>query len=321
MGSKPRSPSPEGPDPPVTAPSGLDLAAVETWIRSIVTPTGPIDLVRVRPWASVVQVPTGDGLAWFKACQPAQAFEPRLTAELSRRWPDRVAHVLGHDATRAWMLTADAGDSIGSLGNPPELWERVLPRYAELQRGERVWVDDHIAHDVIDLRAASLPARYAMMLSRELPLEAAELETLRRFAPRFAELCAEVAAESPGDSIQHDDLHVNGVFVFGDRMRVMDWGDASIGHPFASLVVTFRFLERENGLAPGDPWFALLRDAYLEPWGPGLVPAFDRALRVAAFAHPIAWVRHRDPLTGEARASFDEEYAVVLRRALARVDR
>jgi hypothetical protein len=305
----------------VEATGGLDLAAVDAWIRSVVDPTGSIDLVRVRPWASVVQVPTANGLAWFKACQPAQAFEPRLTAELYGRWPDRVVRVLGHDPQRAWLLTADAGRSIGSLGNPPELWERVLPRYAELQRGERAHVDDHLAHDVIDLRAAALPVRYAMMLSRDLPLEARELETLRRFESHFAELCAEVAAESPGDTIQHDDLHVNGVFVLGDEPRVMDWGDASIGHPFASLIVTFRFLERENGLAPGDPWFARLRDAYLEPWGTALVPVFERAMRVAAFAHPTAWIRHRDPLRGAARASFDTEYAVVLRRALARVDR
>lgn len=303
------------------AATGLDLAAVDAWIRGIVEPTGPIDLVRVRPWASVVKVPTASGLAWFKACQPAQAFEPRLTAELFGRWPDRVARVLGHDPQRGWMLTADAGRSIGSLGNPPELWEKVLPRYAELQRGEQDHVDDHLAHDVLDLRVAALPARYATMLSRDLPLEEGEHSTLRRFEPRFAELCAEVAAESPGDTLQHDDLHVNGVFVLGDELRVMDWGDASIGHPFASLIVTFRFLELENGLVPGDPWFDRLRDAYLEPWGLGLVPTFDRAMRVAAFAHAIAWIRHRDPLRGKEKAAFDKDYRVVLRRALARVDR
>jgi hypothetical protein len=297
----------------------LDLAAAEAWIRSIVDPTGAIELVRVRPWASVVTVPTGDGLAWFKACQPAQSFEPRLTAELFRRWPDRVIRVLGHDADRAWLLTADAGRSIGSLGNPPEIWARMLPRYAELQRGELDYVEDHLQHAVLDLRVSTLPERYEMLLSRELPLEPTEIEALRRFAPRFAELCAEVDAESVGDSIQHDDLHVNGVFVRDDELRVVDWGDASIGHPFASLYVTFRFLERENGLRPDDPWFARLRDAYLEPWGANLVPAFDLAMRVAAFAHPIAWIRHRDPMSPEARAAFDVEFAVVLRRALVRI--
>ena len=270
----------------------------------------------------MVQVPTADGLAWFKACQPQQAFEARLTAALSGRWPDRVAHVLGHEPDRGWLLTADAGRSIGSLGNPPELWARILPRYAELQMGERAFVDDHLAHDVLDLRVATLPVRYADLLARELPLERSEIEALRRFERRFADLCAEVDAESPGDTIQHDDLHVNGVWVRDDVMRVMDWGDASIGNPFASLYVTFRFLELEdyNGLAPGDPWFGRIRDAYLEPWGgAALVPAFQRAIRIAAFTHVIAWLRHRDPMGPAARADFDVEYAVVLRRALARI--
>ncbi|MEO5705147.1 MAG: phosphotransferase, partial [Candidatus Limnocylindrales bacterium] len=206
--------------------------------------------------------------------------------------------MLGHDEARAWMLTQDAGRSIGSFGNPPELWRHVLPRYAELQRGERAFVDDHLAHGVLDLRVAALPERYAMLLTRDLPLAPDEMLALSEFEPRFSELCAEVVAEHPGDTIQHDDLHVNGVFIRDDVLRVMDWGDASIGHPFASLIVTFRFLELENGLPPGDPWFARLRDAYLEAWGPGLVGAFERAYRVAAFAHAIAWIRHRDPLTG-----------------------
>jgi hypothetical protein len=49
------------------------------------------------------------------------------------------------------------------------------------------------------------------------------------------------------------------------------------------------------------------------------VPAFERALRLAAFAHVIAWLRHRDPLGPEARAEFDLEYALVLRRAITRI--
>jgi Phosphotransferase enzyme family len=275
--------------------------------------------VRVRPWAAVAEVPTADGRAWFKACQPQQASEPRLTAQLFERWPDRVAQVLGHDDAHAWLLTADAGQSIGSLGNPPELWARILPRYAELQQGERTHVDDHLEHGVLDLRVAALPGAYATLLTRDLPLGSAELTTLRRFEPRFAELCAHVAAEHPGDTIQHDDLHVNGVFVRDGTMRVMDWGDASIGHPFVSLIVTFRFLEEHNGLSPADPWFARLRDAYLEPWGSGLTGAFTRAMRVGAFAHAIAWLRHRDPLGPAEREAFDKEWVVVLRRALAGV--
>jgi len=62
-----------------------------------------------RPWATVLRVPLAGGVAWFKACAPVQAFEPRLTAGLYTRWPDRVAEVLGYDEERAWLLLADAG--------------------------------------------------------------------------------------------------------------------------------------------------------------------------------------------------------------------
>jgi hypothetical protein len=97
---------------------------------------------------------------------------------------------------------------------------------------------------------------------------------------------------------------------------VLDWGDSSIGHPFASLVVTFRFLEGVNKLRPADPWFTRLRDAYLEPWGTGLTETFALAIRVGTFAHSFAWARQRAHLAEHERADFDPHYADLLRRAI-----
>jgi hypothetical protein len=262
----------------------------------------------------VLRVPLADGVAWFKACAPVQAFEPRLTAELFARWPDRVAEVLGHDEERAWLLLADAGTPIRESGNPPESWLVALPLYAELQRGEVAHAHDHLAHGVPDLRVATLPARYDDLLQHELPLESDEIDRLRRFAPHFAELCGELAAYDIPETIQHDDLHMANVYARGEQLRLLDWGDASISHPFASLVVTFRFLEELNKLPLADPWFARLRDAYLEPWGRDLAGAFALAIRVGTFAHTFAWARQRDTLPFEARADFDP---IVLRRAIA----
>jgi hypothetical protein len=265
----------------------------------------------------VLRVPLAGGVAWFKACGAVQAFEPRLSAGLSSRWPDRVAEVLAHDEARAWLLSADAGIPVGALGNAPDAWAAALPLYAELQRGEAARADEHLTHGVPDLRLATLPERYEELLRQRLPLERAEVERLRAFAPRLAELCAELAAEGVPETVQHDDLHHANVYADGDRLRVLDWGDASIGHPFASLVVTFRFLEEVNGLPPGDPWYARLRDAYLEPWGQGREGAFEVALRVGAFAHAIAWARQRAHLHDEDRREFDVWFPIVLRRALA----
>jgi hypothetical protein len=297
----------------------VDTSAAEDWIRAHVDPVGPIETAHERPWATVLRVPVADGVAWFKACEPVQAFEPRLTGELFARWPDRLPEVLGRDDERAWLLLADAGVPMRVLGNPPEVWLRALPLYAELQRGEAAHAHHHLAHGVPDLRLATWPACYEDLLRRELPLEQREIQRLRQFAPRFSELCGELAAHNVAETIQHDDLHMANVYTDGERLRLLDWGDSSISHPFASLVVTFRFLDEVNRLPPGDAWFARLRDAYLEPWGPGLKDAFALALRTGAFAHTIAWIRQRDALEQEARPAFDQVFSIVLRRAITQI--
>jgi hypothetical protein len=264
----------------------------------------------------VLRVPLADGVAWFKACAPVTAFEPRLSAELFARAPDRVADVLAHDEERAWLLLADAGAPIG-MSAEPETWLAVLPGYAELQRGEAAHSDDHLAHGVPDLRLSALPARYDDLLRDELPLDPDETRRVREFAPRFAQLCDELAEHGIRSSVQHDDLHGGNVYAHGGRVRVLDWGDSCISHPFASLFETFRFLEGMNGLPPTDPWFARLRDAYLEPWGRGLVETFELAIRVGTFAHAIAWTRQRDNLPDDERPSFDVGFRDILGRAVA----
>jgi hypothetical protein len=296
----------------------IDLPAAEEWIRAHADPIGTIESVHERPWASVMRVPLANGAAWFKACAPVQRFEPRLTAELFSRWPDRVPEVLGYDEKRAWLLLADAGTPVGALGNPPEAWLTALPRYAELQRGEAAYAESHLSHGVPDLRLATLPARYDELLQLDLPLQQKEARQLRHFTPRFRELCNDLAIYGVPETIQHDDLHHANLYEREGSMRVLDWGDASVSHPFVSLVVTFRFLEERTKLAPSDPWFARLRDAYLEPWGRDLGAAFTLAFRVGTFARSIAYMRQRAALPPEARPPFETDFSIVLQRALAR---
>jgi hypothetical protein len=228
-----------------------------------------------------------------------------------------VAEVLAHDEDRAWLLLADAGRPLKVLGNPLQLWVTLLPRYAELQRGEVTHVPDHVQHGVPDLRLATLPGRYQALVRRRLPLADNEATRLGRFVDTFAELCQELSTQGVPETIQHDDLHPANVYADQDRLRVLDWGDCSIAHPFASLVVTFHFLQERNRMSPEDPWLDRLRDAYLEPWGPALRDTLALALRIGAFAHAIAWLRQRDALPPSARPKFDQGFSVVLRRALA----
>lgn len=299
---------------------GIEIWPAEAWIRETVEPTGPFELVKERPWATVLRLPTRQGTVYFKACRPIQAFEPAMSAALAQRSPDLVGEVLAFDLDRSWLLTADAGVAIGELGNPPERWAEVLPRYAELQRRETSHVDEHLALGVPDLRLAALPPQFDELLARDLPLPEDEIAAARTLRSDLETLTGELAGAGVGPSVEHADLHLRSVFDLGGHLRVLDWGDASIGHPFASLLVTFASLRDANGLAPDDPWFRMLRDAYLEPWGSGLVPAFQLAQRVGAVSRAVGWGRHWEAMCPGAFPGFDEQFPGVLRAAFGALD-
>ena len=193
----------------------------------------------------------------------------------------------------------------------------MLPGFAELQRGEVAHAAELEGLGVPDLGPNVFPERFDELLERDLPLDQEEVAAARRLRPNLEDLVRDLASAGIGDSIDHADLHLRSVFSRAGHLRVLDWGDASIGHPFFSLVVTFAFLRDANGLAADDPWFERLRDAYLEPWGRGLVPAFELAQRLGAVSRAIGWGRHWTSMGPGAFPGFDEQLPGVLRTAIA----
>ena len=224
----------------------------------------PIELASDEPWSTVWRLAVGREILWLKHCKGAWAFEPGLTAALATRWPDRVPDVVAHDDEQAWLLTRDAGRQ---LLDDPEPWPQVMRLYAELQQGEVAHAEEHVAAGVPDLRLAALPERYAQLL------EEVDDERLRRFEPRFAELCAELAARGVPETIQHDDLHQFNVYVRGGRPRILVWGDSSVGHPYFSLVATLRHVDDVG-----------ITRTFLDAWG-GDEDTLALALRVGRIAH------------------------------------
>jgi hypothetical protein len=298
----------------------LDVDEATAWVRTAVPGTERLRLVHEEPWASVFTADTSRGAVWFKACAPTHAFEVPLTAVLASRWPATTAEILAHDVDRRWLLMADAGEPLRTLHNPPEAWERLLPTYAAVQIGESSFADEHLGNGVPDLRVELLPALFDGLIDTPLPLEASERAALADLAPRFAERCAELDVAGIGPSVQHDDLHMNNVYVKGGKLRVLDWGDASIGHPFFSLFEVFRFLREVNRLPPDDPWFTRLRDVYLEPWGGDRRALYDVTHAVGGLAHAIAWLRQRQALPSAERPAFDVAFSRILRIAIAGMD-
>jgi hypothetical protein len=240
------------------------------WIESVLPAPrlGEVEVVRERPWSLVMKVPTARGVFWFKENRAETLYEAALIEALAGWAPGRVLDPVAIDAARGWSLLPDGGPTLREAGAAD--WESFLAGYAQLQRDLVPRGAAMLALGVPDLRPASMPGHLDA-----LPVPAA----VAGYLPTLLELCGELAQSPVPASIQHDDLHDANIFTSG---RIFDWGDASLAHPFGTLLVTLRVAARLGQEVDR------LRDAYLEPWT-DLAPR-AQLLREARVAQQVAKV-------------------------------
>jgi hypothetical protein len=244
------------------------------------------------------RVPTAAGPRWFKANITGCAYEAGLAEALARWLPGRVLEPLAVDAARGWLLTADAGPTLRETltAGRLEAWAEMLRSYAVLQRTVVPRQAELLALGVPDARPSLMPAHLRALLSDpgvRADLGPARLDAVEAVAPAFDTWCAELAADGIPPSLQHDDLTDSNVFA---DHRFFDWGDASVAHPFGSLLVALSYAAHVLGLRPGAPQLAVLRDAYLTPWSdvaplPELHRSVSLACRVTRVSRALAWQR------------------------------
>ncbi|WFE34382.1 aminoglycoside phosphotransferase family protein [Micromonospora sp. WMMD975] len=280
--------------------------------------TGPVQ-ERVRPWSLVWRVPTGDGDAWFKANSDGTRYEAGVLAALSRLAPGRVPDPLAVDAGRGWSLLPDGGPTLRdvlAVEPDPGRWERILPVYADLQRASAAHAGELLALGLPDHRPEALPGLFtgllgdsdALLLGRDGGLTPEFLARLRAHADRYARDCRRLADLGVEPTVQHDDLHDGNVFVAADGPRFFDWGDASLAHPFGTLLVTLRSVAHAFELPAGDPVLLRMRDAYLEAWTDRhdravLREAAALATTVTTVSRSLSWRRALPP-ADPARAEY-----------------
>lgn len=313
------------------------LDEVRAWLRAALgeelAPGAELEPVRERPWSIVLRVPTRHDRVYFKAAAPGGRHEPALLAALARRFGDRVPTPLAIEASCGWMLLPDHGRTLREvLGGADglEAFERLLPRYAELQiasssepaRWLGLGVPDRRLERLPELAAALLRDDGALCVGREGGITEAERTALRALLPQLGDACRELAALPHPAALEHGDLHDGNVLVSGDAQRIFDWGDASLGHPFASLLVVCHSLVGDFTDPEGRRRAARLRDAYLEPWSaiapaPSLRGVFARALWIGHLGRALDW-HHMLHGTGAAGAEWLPRVAGWLRLWLER---
>jgi hypothetical protein len=287
------------------------IPEAHAWLREAAegagrTVVGVIEQPHVRPWSTVFRASTDRGDVYLKLCGPSQAYEPALTALLARTGGALVPRVIAIHPREPWMLLADGGKKIRDIASGTallDIWEALLPRYAELQRAFLAREDalrstgtpDHRLERVVgDLRGVVDDDRVFGVAGSTFG--EAERDRLRALLPDIAARCAELASAGIGPTIQHDDLHDANVLSDGARTVIFDWGDASVTHPFLSLGVILAASAHRAGLDTHDAPIVRLRSAYLEPWtaalpGRALEEAADIGARLSTLTRALSWHR------------------------------
>jgi hypothetical protein len=248
--------------------------------------TGGWEQPHARAWSSTIRFETTEGPVWFKVNGSGTAYEAALIALLGERRPGLAPEVIAHDDNRRWSLTRDGGPILRSIVAPDALWthwERLLPRYAEAQLALAEHRPRLLSTGTPDLGPAQLPSEYRRLLdelaarpTEDSGLTREQASALESLLPAYDDWCAELATSPMPDTLQHDDLHSNNVCWPGtvddlSSVRIIDWGDASVGHPFGTMLATLNSIAFHAGVLHTDRRIddlrvLRIRDAYLEPF-------------------------------------------------------
>jgi Phosphotransferase enzyme family len=279
------------PDPVGLWTSSAFIKEAQAWVEAQLAPrgsrlTGQWEQPHARVWSSTIRFETTEGRVWFKVNGSGTAYEAALISVLGELRPGLAPEVIAHDDNRRWSLTRDGGPMLRSIVAPDALWtywERLLPRYAEAQLALAEHRPRLLSTGTPDLSPAQLPSKYRRLLdelaarpTEDGGLTREQASALERLLPAYDDWCAELVTSRMPDTLQHDDLHSNNVCWPGtvddlSSVRIIDWGDASVGHPFGTMLATLNSIAFHAGVLSADVRMddlrvLRIRDAYLEPF-------------------------------------------------------
>jgi hypothetical protein len=249
---------------------------------------------QVRSWefSCVLHVQTEQEDLYFKALPDSYATESRLVHLLSD-WasgfvPDVVAR------SERWLLMCACRGHTLESGAPLATWEHVASAYAELQLESTRHVPalrglGCLERGPLQLRALIGPIlsdRAALLEGTEHGLTPPEAYRLRQLQSRIEANCDELATSGLPLALEHGDLWDSNVYVADDRIEFIDWTDASLAHPFFSLMPLLVSASWDPNLSTVPDAQQRIVDAYLAHWTEYAAP--ERLRRALALARPLA---------------------------------
>jgi hypothetical protein len=224
------------------------LPEIETWTRDqldergIALTSGP-EPVTSRFVGRVLQMETSIGRVYLKATPHVWCREVAITQELAAWQPRHIRPPLAADPIRGWMLTTEVNGPTLAEVTDLDVWEEAVRVYARIQRASIPVIESGSLLSLFDWRPERLPAGIDRMMAEldwlengyEDALSAAEIKRLRSGAPRFKDMCLQVAGSGIPPALEHQDLHPGNVRIVDGAPVYLDWAWSSITHPFLSL--------------------------------------------------------------------------------------
>jgi hypothetical protein len=270
------------------------LAEASAWLAVVLWEQGrpligPIEQVRTWERSCILRAEIAAGYVCLKALPPMFAHEVTLTTYLAARHPAHTVEVLEAETERHWLLMEEMrGTPLNDVGEIRR-WEDALSHFARIQI-ETVGREEELrALGCPSRPLATLPARMEpvfAVLSDYLSVSAATADRARALAPLLRAAAMELSSLGIPEALEHGDLHPANVMQREGAPVFFDWSDASLAHPFFSVVSFLEWEDVPPALRSVPDLRARLRDAYLAPWQ-AIAPR-ERLLRAFALAERVA---------------------------------
>lgn len=301
------------------------LDAITDWINQQLIANGraattTLEILHQRPWSAFAQIGTDQGIVYFKAPAPVFTHEAAVTAALAKWQPATSVSVIAVHEAEGWILTADAGPTLRQVDPTPTQVScllQLMPELAAFQQALMPHVDELLTLGVPDRRLEQLPTLYralladreALLICQQDGLSEEEYAQLMNLEAQLIEWCTTLANYGIPPTLTHEEVHDANVLYNGHQYIFTDWSDASVAHPFFSMVVVIRAAAHRLKLAEFGPEMAAVRDAYLGSWHmygsqTELLAAYTIAYRLAMLNRALSWYNGTRLLPPEIKAPY-----------------
>lgn len=226
------------------------------------------EIQQVRSWerSSVWRIHDASKTSYLKAIPTMFAYERSLTVWLAEQFPETIVkpQLIGDDM----MLMPEYKGQVLDETQPFHLWENVLSTYAQVQ----IQTMDSL-NDLTDVGVPTRDMDWIATTTQQLfsddnvlqhgwdPLGDDEVHELQKLLPQLKSYLDTLADVG---SLEHGDLWNGQVFVDDRHITLTDFSDATLTHPFFSLI--FFLWDIEDMLSHESNVVQRLTESYLKPF-------------------------------------------------------